>query len=145
MPSPRFPSTLARLKMGSHGQGYGRATRSARRDRHTLGSNVAGIAGALFANPLFVGLLGAAIGAVMLLVSRVTSKTMTPDNPTIGFARVAFSMILRLAGLVSALFAFYMWNRPMLTPFGIGLIAGFMIMIGFELFVLSTRSGPSVR
>jgi zinc transporter ZupT len=81
----------------------------------------------------------------MLLIARATARTMTPDDPQIGFARVAVSMVLRLLAALAALLSYYVWIRPGLAPFGIGLIAGFLVMIAIEMFRLGRRSSPSVR
>ena len=81
----------------------------------------------------------------MLLISHATVRTMTPDDPQMGLARVAVSMVLRMAAAFAALLCYYVWIRPGLVPFGIGLIAGFIVMIAVEMFRLGRRSVPSVR
>jgi hypothetical protein len=81
----------------------------------------------------------------MLLLSRAVSRTMTPDDPQLGMMRVSVMMVLRLVVALAALLVFYVWIRPGLVPFGIGLIAGFLVMIAVELMKLGRRSSPSVR
>lgn len=81
----------------------------------------------------------------MLLISHATARTMTPDDPQIGFARVVVSMVLRMVAAFAALMCYYVWIRPGLVPFGIGLIAGFLVMIAVEMFRLGRRTSPSVR
>jgi hypothetical protein len=70
---------------------------------------------------------------------------MTPEDPEIGFARVAVALVIRLAVAVATLLSYFLWVRPGLVPFGVGLILGFFVMIVVELFTLGRRSAPSVR
>jgi membrane-associated phospholipid phosphatase len=107
--------------------------------------NVLGAVGALLANPIVAGLLGLGLGIGLLLFSRASARMMTPDEPEIGFARVAVALVLRMAFAVVTLLGFYLWIRPGLVPFGVGLVAGFFVMIVVELFSLGGRSAPSVR
>jgi membrane-associated phospholipid phosphatase len=113
--------------------------------RDTSVFNVLGAVGALLANPIVAGLLGLGLGIGLLLFSRASARMMTPDEPEIGFARVAVALVLRMAFAVVTLLGFYLWIRPGLVPFGVGLVAGFFVMIVVELFSLGGRSAPSVR
>ncbi len=70
---------------------------------------------------------------------------MTPDDPEIGFARVAVALVIRMAVAVLALLGYFLWLRPGLVSFGVGLVVGFFAMIVVELFTLGLRSAPSVR
>ena len=70
---------------------------------------------------------------------------MTPDDPELGFARVAVALVIRMAVAILALLSYYLLIRPGLVPFGVGLVVGFFAMIVVELFTLGRRSAPSVR
>ena len=104
-----------------------------------------GTFGAVLASPTVAGLLGLGLGIGLLLFSRVSARMMTPENPEIGFARVAVALVIRMAVAVVALLSYYLWIRPGLVPFGVGLVLGFFAMIVVELFTLDRRSAPSVR
>jgi hypothetical protein len=110
-----------------------------------LGSTTAGTIGALLANPIVAAVLGVALGVGMLLVSRATARTVTPEDASLGMVRVGVAMVLRLLVALGALLCFYVWIRPGLVPFGIGLVAGFLVTIAVELFRLGGRSAPSAR
>ena len=68
---------------------------------------------------------------------------MTPEEPTLGLARVALAMLLRLAVVVGALACYFAWARRALAPFGIALIAGFMITVTVETFSAGRTSKPA--
>jgi hypothetical protein len=89
---------------------------------------------ALLRQPALPAALGLAMGVVLMLVSRSASRLVTPDDPTLGFTKVAVAMLLRLAVVVAALLVFYVWARPGLVPFGAALVAGFFVMVTVELF-----------
>jgi hypothetical protein len=92
-------------------------------------------------NPLFAAVLGFALGVGMVLVSRAVATLVTPDDPSLGFAKVAVSMVLRLALVIGALLAFSAWARSGLAPFGLALVAGFFMMMTMELFGVSRTAG----
>lgn len=110
-----------------------------------LGSATSGTLVAVLANPYVAFLLGAALGVGMLLLSAATARTMTADDPQIGFVRVAVLMVVRLLVALGVLAVYYVWIRPGLVPFGVGLIVGFLVMIAVALLKLGRRSSPSVR
>jgi len=85
------------------------------------------------------------LGIGLLLISSFSARMMTPDDPEIGFARVAVALIIRMAVAFLALLCYFLWLRPGLVPFGVGLVVGFFAMIVVELFTLGRRSAPSVR
>jgi hypothetical protein len=104
-----------------------------------------GTVGAILANPIVAGLLGLGLGTGLLLFSRASARMMTPEDPEIGFARVAVAMVIRMAIAVASLLCYFLWIRPGLVSFGVGLVLGFFVMIVAELFTLGRRSAPSVR
>jgi hypothetical protein len=53
---------------------------------------------------------------------------------------------MRLAVVVGALACYFTWARPALAPFGIALIAGFMVTVTIETFGAGRPSkAPSYR
>ncbi len=92
---------------------------------------------AILANPLFAAGLGLALGAILVLVSRMSARLVTPEDPTLGLAKVAVFMVLRMGIVVAALGAYYVLARPGLVPFGAALVAGFFLMVTAELFGVS--------
>jgi hypothetical protein len=124
----------------------GLSSRGISKGSTTLSATTAiGTIGATLANPFVAGLLGLGLGIGLLLVSSFSARMMTPDDPEIGFARVAVALIIRMAVAFLALLCYFLWLRPGLVPFGVGLVVGFFAMIVVELFTLGRRSAPSVR
>jgi fatty acid desaturase len=78
--------------------------------------------------------LGLALGVGSVIFSRISASFMTPEDATLGLARVALAMVLRLAVVVGALACYFAWARAALAPFGIALIAGFMVTVTVETF-----------
>jgi hypothetical protein len=108
-------------------------------------STAIGTIGATLANPFVAGLLGLGLGIGLLLISSFSARMMTPEDPELGFARVAVALVIRMAAAILALLGYFLWLRPGLVPFGVGLVVGFFAMIVVELFTLGRRSAPSVR
>jgi hypothetical protein len=90
---------------------------------------------------MLAAVLGFALGVGMVLISRAVATLVTPEDPSLGFAKVAVSMVLRLALVIAVLFAFFAWARPGLAPFGLALVAGFFLMMTMELFGASRTAG----
>jgi fatty acid desaturase len=96
-----------------------------------------------FTNPILAAALGLTLGVGLLLISRVSIRLMTADDPALGLAKVAVTMVIRMAVVIAALIAYYVWARPGLVPFGAALVVGFFVMVTVELFTLSRRAAPS--
>lgn len=97
----------------------------------------------LLTQPLPAALLGLSLGVALLLVSRAASRLITPADPGLGLAKVAVAMVLRLALVIAALLAFYLWARPGLVPFGVALAGGFILMTVIELFTVPRQAPPA--
>ena len=91
-------------------------------------------AAAFFGHPEGAVVLGLALGVGSVIFSRISASFMTPEEPTLGLARVALAMVMRLAVVIGALACYFTWARPSLAPFGIALIAGFMVTVTIETF-----------
>lgn len=90
----------------------------------------------LLTQPIVAVLLGAAFGVASLLVSRASSRLVTPDDPALGFAKLVVISLMRLLFVLGALTAYYVWARAALVPFGIALIVGFFATLTYELFTV---------
>lgn len=90
----------------------------------------------LLAQPAIAVLLGAALGVGSLLVSRASARLVTPEDPTLGFAKLAVVSFARLLLVIAALAAYYVWAPSGLVPFGIALIVGFFSTLTYELFTV---------
>lgn len=118
---------------GAHEQGQGLK----------LGPSIADSAHALFAQPYVAAVLGAALGAAMLLATRHGVRFMTPEAPELGVARaVAFSTLGMIAAFV-ALLLYYLFVRTALVPFGLGLVVGFLVPAFIALFSASGLVRPA--
>jgi hypothetical protein len=103
-------------------------------------------AAAFFGHPEGAVVLGLALGVGSVIFSRISASFMTPEEPTLGLARVALAMVMRLAVVIGALACYFTWARPSLAPFGIALIAGFMVTVTIETFGAGRPSkAPSYR
>lgn len=88
----------------------------------------------LLAEPVVAVLLGAALGVCSVLVSRASSRLVTPEDPTLGFAKLAVITFARLLLVIAALAAYYAWAPAGLVPFGIALVVGFFVTLTYEAF-----------
>lgn len=111
----------------------------------TLAASTLATGASPFANPILAAALGLVLGVGLLVVSRASVRLMTPDDPGLGLAKVAVTMVIRMAVVVAALIAYYVWARPGLVPFGAALVAGFFVMVTVELFTLSRVSDAEPR
>jgi hypothetical protein len=114
-----------------------------RRVLETLAASTLATGASPFANPILAAALGLALGVGLLVVSRVSVRFMTPDDPGLGLAKVAVTMVVRMAAVVATLLAYFVWARAGLVPFGAALVAGFFVMVTVELFTMSRDATPS--
>lgn len=100
----------------------------------------------ILASPLPAALIGLALGAALLVVSRVTSRLVTPEDPGRGFAVVALVMLVRMFVVVGALALYAAVARGGLVAFGASLVAAFLLSLAVEAVRMSrsvTLSGSS--
>ena len=132
---------MPRTRLSTHGRGAGSALLPAAQTAES-GNGSKGTGETLSASLLTTGtsaaLLaaasGLALGVILLVAARSASRLITPDDPAIGMAKVLVANTLVMAVAVGSLFACYAWARFALTPFGIALVAGFLVAASVELF-----------
>jgi Na+-driven multidrug efflux pump len=98
--------------------------------------------GDLFAHAV-AAILGALVGASALLATRHGVRFMTPEQPELGVARAIALMGAGMIGSFLALLACFIWAREFIAPFGIGLVAGFLVPAFVALFRFSGIAGVS--
>lgn len=92
---------------------------------------------ALFAHPVVAALLGTLLGASLLVLTRTGVRFMTPEFPELGVTRAVALSMLGLVLAFVALLLYYLYVRPGLVAFGIGLIVGFLVPALVALFAFS--------
>ena len=98
---------------------------------------------ALLTQPFVAAVLGVALGVAMIALTRYGVTFMKPDAPELGVARaVALSGLGMIAAFI-ALFLYFTYARDGLVPFGLGLVAGFMVPAFVMLFLFSGIAKPS--
>jgi uncharacterized membrane protein YedE/YeeE len=102
---------------------------------------------AFAAQPFVAAVLGIVLGAALLMLTAAGVRQFTPETLEIGMAR---ALVLMLLGLVLALAALFLYYRLMpagLVPFGLGLVAGFIVPAFVALFRVSgiTKSSTARR
>jgi hypothetical protein len=137
---PALPAIPARAALAARSRGHGIA--DVEGTLSTLQATATALP--LLAQPYVATPLGFAIGVALVLVSRASSRLITPDDPQLGMMRVVVAMFLRLGVVVALLAAYYFWAPAGLTYFGISLVVGFMGALTYELFTVG-RSTPAAR
>jgi hypothetical protein len=99
----------------------------------------------LLAQPAIAVLLGAAFGVGSLLVSRASARLVTPDDPTLGFAKLALISTVRMLLAVAALAAYFFFARPGFMPFALTLVVSFLATLGYEAFRASAHRRRPAR
>lgn len=98
---------------------------------------------ALLSRPGTAFVIGLAFGVGLLLVSRLSARLVTAEDPLVGMAKSAMAMVGRMLLALLALLAYFLWARRGLAPFGVGLIVGFLVTVMVEVFG-ATRASRSV-
>jgi hypothetical protein len=87
-----------------------------------------------FGNAVVATVLGVALGASMLALTRLGVGMFTPETLEIGAVRAVVLMVLGLAGGFVGLLLYYLFVRQGLIPFGLGMVAGFLVPALVALF-----------
>jgi len=98
---------------------------------------------ALFAQPFVAAVLGVVLGVLMISLTRYGITFMNPETPELGVARAVALSSLGMIAAFAALLAYYLFAREGLVPFGLGLVAGFMVPAFVMLFRFSGIAKPS--
>ena len=88
---------------------------------------------ALLGHPVVAALLGISVGVVLLLISRASFRSFTPENPEAGLVFAAVSLAVRMVVAGVALVAYNYFARDGFLPFAIGLAGGFFVLYTIEL------------
>lgn len=87
----------------------------------------------LLSQPVAAVGLGIALGVGLLLASRASFRTITPESPEVGLALVAVSLIVRMALAAGLLFVYYRFIPQGFLMFAAGVAGGFVVSYGYEL------------
>ncbi len=85
-------------------------------------------------NGIVASILGIVVGASMLLLNAMGIRMFTPETLELGAARAVVLMVLGMVAGFVGLLLYYLFVRAGLVPFGLGLIAGFLIPALVALF-----------
>jgi hypothetical protein len=80
-----------------------------------------------FGNAAVATVVGVAAGASMLALTKLGVGMFTPETLEIGAVRAVVLMVLGLAGGFVGLLLYYLFVREGLIPFGLGMVAGFLV------------------
>ena len=100
-------------------------------------------ASTLFGEWYVAAALGLVLGVALTLVSLRASRLMKPEDPSMGFAMVAFFMMVRLGVVIAALLAYFVGAPDGFLVFGVALICSFIASIGLEAVKLMRSSTSS--
>jgi hypothetical protein len=99
----------------------------------------------LLTQPIVAVLLGAALGVASLLVSRASSRLVTPEDPMLGFAKLSLVSFTRMIVVLAALAAYFVLARPGFVPFAVTLVFSFLGTLGYEAWKVSSRTHRPAR
>jgi hypothetical protein len=97
--------------------------------------------------PVVAAALGIALGACLLALTAAGVRSFTPDTLEVGAMRAIAMMVLGLVLGFVGLLLYYLYVRPGLVAFGLGLAGGFTVPATFALFRMSgfAKSSSSRR
>ncbi|HEY5517128.1 MAG TPA: hypothetical protein VIL15_02555 [Coriobacteriia bacterium] len=108
-------------------------TDASRRGVGTLGAATTGIV-TFLGNTVVASLVGVALGVSMLALTRAGVGMFTPETLELGAVRAVVLMVLGMVAGFVGLLLYYLYVRAGLTPFGLGMIAGFLVPALVALF-----------
>ncbi len=82
-------------------------------------------------------MIGIALGAALLAMTAAGVRSFTPETLELGAMRAVVMLVLGLAIAFAALLLFFLYVRPGLIAFGLGLAAGFTVPALIALFRMS--------
>jgi hypothetical protein len=103
-------------------------------ERGTLSPNTASGVATFLGQPAVAAALGVVLGIAMLALTAAGVRSFTPETLEIGAMRAISMMVVGLVVAFGALLLFYLFVRPGLVPFGLGLAAGFTVPALIALF-----------
>jgi hypothetical protein len=103
----------------------------------TLGLPTAANVVAFFGDPVVAAVVGAALGACLLALTAMGVRSFTPETLELGAMRAIAMLVMGLAIAFAGLLLYYLFVRPGLIAFGLGLAAGFVVPATVALFRLT--------
>jgi hypothetical protein len=97
---------------------------------------------AFLGDPFAAGVLGIALGAGLLALTAAGVRSFTPETLELGMARAVAMLVIGLVLAFVGLLLFYLFVRPGLVAFGLGLAAGFTIPSLIALFRMGRVAKP---
>ena len=98
---------------------------------------------AFFGDTFVAAILGIALGAAALAMTAVGVRMFTLETLVLGMARALAMMLLGFVLALAGMFLYFLYVRAGLVPFGLGLIAGFMVPALIALFRFSGFASSS--
>jgi hypothetical protein len=83
---------------------------------------------------IVASVVGILVGGSALTLTRIGVGMLTPETLELGAARAVVLMVLGMVGAFVGLLLYFLFVRAGLVPFGLGLIAGFLVPTLFALF-----------
>ncbi len=99
----------------------------------------------ILAQPAIAVLLGAAFGVGSVLVSRVSARLVTPEDPMLGFAKLALVSTARMIAVIAAMAAYFFLAREGFVPFAVTLVTTFLATLGYEAFKVTAATRRFAR
>ena len=99
----------------------------------------------ILAQPVVAVVLGAALGLGSLVVSRISSRLVTPEDSYLGLAKLALVSTVRVLLVLAALTAYFLLARKGFVPFALGLVIAFLATLGYEVFKASSSTRRHTR
>lgn len=87
--------------------------------------------------------IGAVLGASLLALTAAGVRSFTPETLELGAMRAVAMVVLGLFLAFAGLLLYYLFVRPGLVAFGIGLAAGFVVPATIALFRMPGLTKPS--
>lgn len=79
-------------------------------------------------------MIGVVFGAALLALTAYGVRSFTPETLEVGAARAVAMLVLGLVLAFCGLLGFYLFVRPGLVAFGLGLAGGFIVPATIALF-----------
>jgi hypothetical protein len=94
-------------------------------------------------DPFVAAFLGLALGAGLLALTAAGVRSFTPETLEVGMARAIAMLVIGLVLAFVALLLYFLFVRPGLIAFGLGLAAGFTVPALVALFRMGRVAKPS--
>ncbi len=116
-----------------------------RRDLKTLGVPAISNVVAFLGDPFVAGAIGIALGVGLLMLTSMGVRSFTPETLELGAMRAVAMLVIGLLIGFAALLVYYLFLRPGLIAFGLGLAVGFIVPATVMLFRMSGITTTSTQ